>query len=214
MLLNPGVRIQTTQNLYVRAKDRAGGDFSFIFGAYYALQKIDFNTGDPTATGGVSVSFETIQSGSNAGSNAHAFFSVDSAVTMSQGSVLPETQVEVFQVDSGAGLFWGIKPKVRTRRVYTGGDGTKFLCYVEPGTYPTAEHFVLVDPLNTDQARIYKLNAQGQPGASPDATLSTTLLYAKLDAAGTLTTQATVPSAIQAVVDYARQQAVAAGYCP
>jgi len=212
MLLNPGVRIQTTQNYYVRAKDRAGGDYSMVFGAYYALQKLDFNTGDTTATGGVSASFATLQSGSNAGSNAHAFFSCDSPVTMSQGTVVPETQVEIFEIESGTGLLWGIKPKIRTRRVYTGGDGTKILVYVEPGTYPTVEHFVLVDPLNTDQARIYKLNSSGQPGSTPDATLTVDLLYAKLDAAGTLTTAAAVPSAIQAVVDYAKQQAIAAGY--
>ncbi|MCC6679102.1 MAG: hypothetical protein IT436_18410 [Phycisphaerales bacterium] len=212
MLLNPGVRFQTTQNYYVRAKDRAGGDYSLVFGAYFANQKLDFNTADPTASGGVSASFATLQAGSNLGSNAHAFFSCDCAVTMTPGPVVPETEVEILQIDSGAALMWGIKPKVRTRRLYTGGDGTKILIYVEPGTFPTVEHLVLVDPLNTDQARIYKLNAQGQPGANPDATLTNNLLYAKLDAAGTLTTSATVPAAIQAVVAYARQQAISAGY--
>lgn len=212
MLLNPGVRFQTTQNYYVRAKDRAGGDYAFVFGAYFANQKVNFNTADPIAVGGVSVSFATIQSGSNLGSNAHAYFSCDCAVTMTPGPVVPETEVEIFQVDTGATLMWGIKPKIKTPRTYTGGDGTKILVYVEPGTAPAVEHFVLVDPLNTDQARIYKLNAQGQPGTTPDAILTHTLLYAKLDAAGNLTTAATVPAAIQAVVAYARQQAIASGY--
>lgn len=212
MLLNPGVRFQTIQNYYIRAKDRAGGDFSVVFGAYYANQKINFNTADSTATGGVSVSFNTIQSGSNLGSNSHAFFNTDCAVTMTPGPVVPETDVEVFEVDSGVALLWGIKPKVRTTRIYTGGDGTKIMIYVEPGTAPTVEHLVLVDPLNTDQARIYKLNAQGQPGSTPDATLTINLLYAKLDASGNLTTSATVPADIQAVVAYARQWAIAAGY--
>jgi hypothetical protein len=213
MLLNPGVRLQTAHSTVVRVKDRAGGDYSVVFGAYMANQKINFNDTDPSATGGVSVSFATLNSGSGLGSNAKAVFSVGEPAVMSSGSPADDDEVEIFYIESGFGFFWGTRPKAKSRRVYTGGDGTKFLIYIEPGTFPTVEHIVLVDPVNSDAARVYKLDAQGQPGASPDVTLTTAALrYAKLNVNGTFDTSATVPAPIQAIVDFAKQQALGAGY--
>lgn len=212
MLLNPGVRIQTAHNVLIRAKDRAGGDYSLVFGAYMANQKINFNDTDPSASGGVSVSFATINSGSNTGSNAKAVFSQDEPAIMSSGSAAAETEVEVFYIESGAALFWGTKPKAKTRRIFTAGDGTKFLIHVEAGTFPTVEHIALVDPINNDSARVYKLDGSGQPGGSADVTLNSTLRYAKLKVDGTFETASSIPGPIQAIVDYQKQQAHAAGY--
>lgn len=212
MLLIPGVRIQTAQTRVIFAKDRSGGDYKFLFFPYLTNQKINFNDTDPTASGGVSVSFATLTAGSNTSSNAKAVFSADDPAVMSSGSAVATDEVEIFYLETGVGFFWGVCPKVKTRRQYVGGDGTKILVYVEDGSAPTVEHVVLVDPLNSDAARVYKLNGSGQPGSSPDITLTTSLRYCKLKVDGTYETAATPPAPIQAVVDYAKQQAYGAGY--
>lgn len=213
MLLNPGVRIQTAHNIIVHAKDRAGGNYTAILGAHMTNQKEDFNDADPAALGGVAVSFATLSGGANAGSNAKAAFSTDVPAVMSSGGAADEDEVEIFYLERGVAFLWGTKPKVKTRRKYIGGDGTKILVYVEDGSFPTVEHTVLVDPLNSDTARVYKLDGSGQPGASPDVILTTNgNRYAKLNVNGTFDTSSTVPTPIQAIVDYAKQQAFAAGY--
>jgi len=217
MVLNPGVRLQTAQNMVVRAGDRAGGRYNFVFGPYLAEPKPGFEDPDLLALGGVAPAFTTTRKfsalGAGPSTSTMAVFSTAGAVAQPTGSEVDETEVEVFQIDSGMGLFWGVRPKVRSRRVYTGGYGSEFLFYVEPPPTPgaaTAEHIVLVDPANTDRAHVYKLDQAGQPSGSP-VVLRPGNLYARLAPDGTLTESATVPAAIQAVVDYAKQQAAAAG---
>ncbi|MCC6679103.1 MAG: hypothetical protein IT436_18415 [Phycisphaerales bacterium] len=217
MVLNPGVRLQTAQNMIVRAGDRAGGRYSFVFGPYLAEPKTSFEQPDLIASGGVSPSFTTAKKVSNMGAGPStttmAVFSTTGATAQPTGAEVEESAVEVFQVDSGVSLLWGIKPKVRSRRVYIGGDGTEFMLYVEPPPSPwapTSEHIVLVDPSNTDRARIYKLDSAGQPTGTP-IILANGHLYARLNPDGTFTLSDTVPPDIQAVVDYAKQQAATSG---
>lgn len=214
MVLNPGVRLQTAQNMVIRAGDRAGGRYSFVFGPYLAVPKTSFEDPDLFAAGGVAPSFSAAakqQSGVELGTMA-VFSTAAAAQAQPVGTQVEETDVEVFQVDSGVGLFWGIRPKVKSRRVYIGGDGTEFMLYVEPATAgeATPEHIVLVNPRNTDRARVYKLDSAGQPTGDP-IVLRPGSLYARLNPDGSFSQSATVPPEIQAVVEYAKQQAAAAG---
>lgn len=221
MVLNPGVRLQTAQNMIVRAGDRAGGRYSMVFGPYLAEPKTSFDEPDVMALGGVAPSFTALRKSSDraaldaAGPSAGtmAVFSTTAAAGQPAGSEVEESAVEVFQVDSGVGLLWGIKPKIKSRRVYIGGDGTEFMLYVEPPPTPgaaTPEHIVLVDPKNTDRARVYKLDSAGQPTGTP-IILKPGLLYARLNPDGTFIQSEVAPPEIQAVVDYAKAQAATSG---
>lgn len=220
MVLNPGVRLQTAQNMIVRAGDRAGGRYTFVFGPYLSEPKSSFDDPDIIATGGVAPSFSAVkdqqqQKGARAdgpGTSMMAVFSTTGAVAQPQGTEVAESAVEVFQIDSGIGLMWGIKPKIKSRRVFIGGDGTEFMLYVEPPPTPgaaTTEHIVLVDPKNTDRARVYKLDG-GQPSGDP-IILRPGHLYAALRPDGSFFQSDTVPPEIQEIVDYAKQQAAASG---
>lgn len=222
MVLNPGVRLQTAQNMIVRAGDRAGGRYSFVFGPYLPEPKLSFDQPDLFAAGGVAPSFTSLKkkpdqmsalSAADSAPSAMAVFSTTAAAAQPAGSEVEESAVEVFQVDSGVGLMWGIRPKIKSRRVYIGGDGTEFMLYVEPPPTPgaaTPEHIVLVDPKNTDRARVYRLDSSGQPSGDP-IILNPGNLYARLNPDGTFTQSTTVPEEIQAVVDYAKAQAATSG---
>lgn len=225
LVLNPGVRLSTAQNMFIRAGDRAGGDYSFVFGPYLAEPKVSFDDPDMLATGGVAPSIALSKKNkqspqqrgaANRSSSTMAVFSTTGAAVMPQPAPagrVAEEEVEVFEVQSGMTLYWGTRPKAKSRRIYIGGDGTKFLLYVEPPVTPgeaSLEHVVLVDPVNSDQARVYRLDQDGQPVGEP-IVLRAGHLYVRMNLDGSFTESDTVPAQIQAVVDYAKQQANTAG---
>lgn len=222
MVLNPGVRLETAQNMIIRAGDRAGGKYSFIFGPYLVEPKASFDDPDLVAKGGVAPSFgsrkkkKLSELGAGTPASTMAVFSTSTAVAVPAGQPMAdEEDVEVFEVQSGMSLFWGTQPKVKSKRTYIGGDGTKFLLYVEPPAHPTdpsVEHIVLVDPTNSDQARVYHL-VDGQPVGDP-VIIRTGHLYVRVNLDGTFTEGNMPPPDIQAIVDYAKQQAQAAGVWP
>lgn len=227
MVLNPGVRLQTAQNMIVNASDLAGGRYRFVFGPYIAEPKGSFEEEDIVASGGVAPSITSSKKvkmsalgaaprADGPSASTMAVFSTTGAVAQPQGVQVAEEDVEVFEVQSGLSLFWGVMPKAKSRRVYVGGDGTKFMLYVLPPTNPgelTVEHIVLVDPINSDRARIYHLDEHGDPVGNP-AILTAGHLYLRVNLDGSFTEINAVPTDIQAVVDYAKAQARAAGVWP
>lgn len=228
MVLNPGVRLHTNQNMFIRAGDRAGGKYDFIFGPYLAEPKASFDDPDVQASGGVSPSITAIKKKfadlkpqaaaprTGPAPSTMAVFSSTGSVAQPTGPAVSEEEVEVFEVQSGMTLFWGTRPKAKTRRIFIAGDGTKFLLYVLPPATPgefTLEHVVLVDPLNSDRVRVYHLNEQGDPVGDPTI-LDSGHLYLRVNLDGTFTPINAVPTEIQAVVDYAKAQAAAAGAWP
>jgi len=205
----PVFQLRTAECRLVHACDRSGGQYRFVFGPWSSAA----GPQDPGPLAYGEVAPPLAPRPAELERVPMARFSLIGAPSLPVDPRIGENQVDVFQIDSGMGLFWGVRPKVRSRRVYTGGYGSEFLFYVEPPLTPggaTAEHIVLVEPTAASSAQVYKL-VGGQPVGGP-VILTAGNRYARLAPDGTLTQSATVPPEIQAVMDYARQQRMAAGY--